>query len=62
MGGACACRGLIIGKCSKSRENVARQGGKVMGVKISKPEVGSNTRGIRVLSVVELTRIELATS
>ena len=34
----------------------------VVGVKTKKLTDGLNTRGIRVLSVVELTRIELATS
>ena len=33
-----------------------------MGVKIKKPGVVFNTRGNGVISVVELTRIELATS
>jgi hypothetical protein len=32
------------------------------GVKTRKSGLGSNTRGNRVISVVELTRIELATS
>jgi hypothetical protein len=34
----------------------------VMGVKTKKPVICSNARGIGVISVVELTRIELATS
>ena len=35
---------------------------KVIGVKTTKLAIGSNTGGNGVLSVVELTRIELATS
>jgi hypothetical protein len=45
---------------SQNRLNYAEK--KVMGVKTIKLSIGSNTRGTGVLSVVELTRIELATS
>jgi hypothetical protein len=45
---------------SQNRVNYAEK--KVVGVKTKKPKASSNTRGIRVFSVVELTRIELATS
>ena len=45
---------------SQNRLNYAEKS--VMGVKTKKPVRWSNSRGNRAFSVVELTRIELATS
>jgi len=45
---------------SQNRFNYAEN--KVMGMKTRKSGFNSNTRGNRVFSVVELTRIDLATS